>query len=121
MPTYEFICSTCKGVFEVRRPYEERDAPLPGHEGHECRRVWLTPPGIAFLGPGWTGVERYNREQAEIKARADREWEAEHEIGYQRDLEKACNEARDPTDAENELADRAARAFAREGSPLGAF
>ncbi len=129
MPLYDYLCDRCGRHVEERRSYEDRDSL------HACvslrdsdldcpgllRRVWVgRAPGVAFRGPGWSNLERFNREQAKIKAEADAEWKVEHEANWTRDMEKAINEAKPMTDAQAEKADRAAFELAKRGVSVAA-
>jgi len=52
MPTYEYKCATCGGVFEVKQRFS--DAPLTTHEGcgGTVERI-IFAPALQFKGSGW--------------------------------------------------------------------
>ena len=52
MPIYEYKCSTCGQVFEIRQSFS--DAPLTTHEncGGAVERL-ISAPALQFKGSGW--------------------------------------------------------------------
>lgn len=75
MPVYEYCCEHCGETVELRRRWEDRDAPLRCEGcGSGCRRIW-TPTRNLFIKP-WTGV--YTR--GELARMIAPETESEREI-----------------------------------------
>jgi putative FmdB family regulatory protein len=52
MPTYEYKCATCGGVFELKQRFS--DPPLTTHEGcgGAVERI-IFAPALQFKGSGW--------------------------------------------------------------------
>ena len=52
MPAYDFRCTECEEVFEVKQSFS--DSPLTEHEGcgGTVERL-ISPPALQFKGSGW--------------------------------------------------------------------
>jgi len=122
MPYYDFLCRHCQKSFERRVDYELRDlaVPCPVCPG-VARRVWLTAPGIAFKGPGWSNVERAIKTNKEIETAANKDWAIENELTFRKNCTEALNTARDYTDQDHQDAEDAVKAFRDKGAAVGAY
>lgn len=108
MPYYDYLCPKCNETFEKQVPAHLRDAVCHVPCGTPAMRIWLRAPGIHFKGGGWSSEDKFLREH-DGKVKAIR-WDekAQNEIEYHRNMQRAFDNARDPTPKEAEEADRIA-------------
>lgn len=119
MPAYEWICRGCGTYLTAKCSYEERDNCRPCDLcGEPLTRVWLTAPGIAFKGAGWTpNLSNWKSMEKERLASVAERKETLAPL-HEKAWEKALNTATDWTDQDHLDHENAVKAMRR---PNGTF